>query len=1182
MSEAERLSALRSYRVLDTEPEPAFDQIARLAATLFEAPMALVSLVDDHRQWFKARHGLDVCSTPREQAFCAHALELEPHGVMVVTDATADPRFDDNPLVVGAPHIRFYAGALLTDKDGHNLGTLCVIDTVARRVPSPDMLQHLRGLADLVVDRLQASRSERALVEQQRTLGLAEAMSGVGRWRYGVESSQITWSDEVYRIYGVDRTTFSPSLAGVVDFHPPADLARIGAAFEEAIALARGYDLEVDVRRPSGELRRVIFRAAVELDDEGRVVALFGVIQDVTEQRQAIERVQRSQGRYKLLAENMGDVVTRIAFDGSSNYISPAIENLLGYTPREMAGLPAHAFVHEADRAQVVRVYEEMAAGRNDAVIQHRAIHKAGHEVWVESRFRLVRDEAGKALAMVVVIRDISERKALEAHLSASEARARKVIADAYQAIVTIDEQGVVTDWNRFAEVTFGWTAAEAVGARLSSLIIPEPHHAAHHAGLARFLQTGGGAIVDRRIEAPARRKTGELILVELAVSATQGPDGWQFTALMHDITERKAQMEEFETAFHHASIGMALVGAEGGLKKVNDAFCKIVAYDESELLSLDFQAITHPDDLDADLALLGQLVAGQIPSYSMDKRYIRKDGRTVWINLSVSMVCEPNGTIRHFIAQVLDLTARVEAQEALEQQTLALAAMATQLSSAKDAAEAANRAKGDFLANMSHELRTPLNGVIGFSRLLADSADLTSEDRYRANVVRGAGEALNTLINDVLDYSKLEARAVELEARPFLVSDLVSEALAMVEPRAAEKGLKLLIGGNDAGVVIGDKYRLRQVLLNLLSNAVKFTAAGTVEVRVQAGDRSTGEQPFRISVIDQGVGISTEKQAHLFKRFSQADSSVSRTFGGTGLGLAISRELIELMGGTIGVFSRDGEGSTFWFELTLPVGQAPAVQDRHHNKGKAMFPGRRILVADDVEINRELCQIMLRQHGCVVTLVEDGLAAVQAMESEAFDLVLMDVHMPVLDGLGATRAIRASGKSTPPIFALTASGSPEQVKACLDAGMDGHLLKPISPDELEAVLARIFDSVRLIERLDPAPAGGHEDELVSQAAFEQSMGQESTLMFVRMAQEQLTGRFTSKERDALRADAHKTAGSAGLVGLHRLGDAARRLEDACMDGGEIAPALAAVRGALVDAEGILAAWAARLEKVEA
>jgi PAS domain S-box-containing protein len=1178
MSEAERLSALRSYRVLDTEPEPAFDQIAQLAATLFEAPMALVSLIDDDRQWFKARHGLDFCSTPREQAFCAHALELEPHGVMVVTDATVDPRFVDNPLVVGAPHIRFYAGALLTDKDGHNLGTLCVIDTVGRSVPSPDMLQHLRGLADIVVDRLQAARSERALVEQQRTLGLAEAMSGVGRWRYVVQSSEVIWSDEVYRIYGVDRATFHPSLAEVVDFHPSADLTRVRAAFEEAIALARGYDLEVDVRRPSGELRRVVFRAAVELDDQGRVVALFGVIQDVTEQRQAIERVQRSQGRYKLLAENMGDVVTRIAFDGSSNYISPAIENLLGYTPREMAGLPAHAFVHEADRAQVVRVYEEMAAGRNDAVVQHRAIHKAGHEVWVESRFRLVRDEVGRALAMVVVIRDISERKALEAHLSASEARARKVIADAYQAIVTIDEQGVVTDWNRFAEVTFGWTAAEAVGARLSSLIIPEPHHAAHHSGLARFLQTGGGAIVDRRIEAPARRKTGELILVELAVSATQGPDGWQFTALMHDITERKAQMEEFETAFHHASIGMALVGAEGGLKKVNDAFCRIVAYDESELLSLDFQAITHPDDLDADLALLGRLVAGEIPSYSMDKRYIRKDGRTVWINLSVSVVREPNGTIRHFIAQVLDLTARVEAQEALEQQTLALAAMATQLSSAKDAAEAANRAKGDFLANMSHELRTPLNGVIGFSRLLADSADLTAEDRYRANVVRDAGEALNTLINDVLDYSKLEARAVELEARPFLVSDLVSEAMAMVEPRAVEKGLKLLIGGNDAGVVIGDKYRLRQVLLNLLSNAVKFTSAGTVEVRVQAGDRSMGKQRFRISVIDEGVGISTEKQAHLFKRFSQADSSVSRTFGGTGLGLAISRELIELMGGTIGVVSRDGERSTFWFELTLPVGQAPAVQDRHH-KGKAMFPGRRILVADDVEINRELCQIMLRQHGCAVTPVEDGLAAVQAVEKEAFDLVLMDVHMPVLDGLAATQTIRASGKSKLPIFALTASGSPEQVRACLDAGMDGHLLKPISPDELEAVLARVFDGARPAEGQEPDPAGDREDELVSQAAFEESMGRESTLMFVRMAQEQLTGRFASEERDAIRADAHKMAGSAGMVGLHRLGDAARRLEDACRDDEEIAPALAVVRGALADAETTLAAWAARLER---
>jgi CheY-like chemotaxis protein len=200
-------------------------------------------------------------------------------------------------------------------------------------------------------------------------------------------------------------------------------------------------------------------------------------------------------------------------------------------------------------------------------------------------------------------------------------------------------------------------------------------------------------------------------------------------------------------------------------------------------------------------------------------------------------------------------------------------------------------------------------------------------------------------------------------------------------------------------------------------------------------------------------------------------------------------------------------------------------------------------------------------------------------VEKEAFDLVLMDVHMPVLDGLAATQTIRASGKSKLPIFALTASGSPEQVRACLDAGMDGHLLKPISPDELEAVLARVFDGARPAEGQEPDPAGDREDELVSQAAFEESMGRESTLMFVRMAQEQLTGRFASEERDAIRADAHKMAGSAGMVGLHRLGDAARRLEDACRDDEEIAPALAVVRGALADAETTLAAWAARLER---
>ncbi|NGM52671.1 PAS domain S-box protein [Caulobacter sp. 602-2] len=1043
MLENDRLAALASYRILDTAPEPAFDRLTGFAAELFNAPIALISLVDEHRQWFKSRYGLEAESTPREMAFCAHALRQEPHSVMVVEDATADPRFSGNPLVTGAPDIRFYAGAVLSDRNGHNLGTLCVIDSAPRPRPSEEDLDRLRMLADAVVARMEKGRAERHMVEQRRMLAMTEAISGVGHWRCDLVNHTITWSDEVYRIYGRDPATFTPTFDNWLEMYHPDDRAAAEARARQVVVERAVLEHELRLLRADGAVRQGHSRATCELDEDGRVIAVFGVLRDITDER------------------------------------------------------------------------------------------------------------------------------ALRRKLEASEARARRVIADAYQAIVTMDQAGVVTDWNRFAERTFGWTAAEAQGRRLSDLIVPAELRTAHDEGLVRFLATGRGAVLDQRIEITAQRRDGETFPVELAISAARSAEGWQFTALMHDISARKAQMEEFETAFHHASVGMALVTLDGAFNKINAAFCDIVGYDEAEMLATDFQTITYPADLDKDLALLGKLLDGEIASYGMDKRYIHKEGRIVWVHLSVSLVRAPDGSPKHFIAQVQDQTARVEAQEALERQTLELAAMATQLATARDAAEEANHAKAEFLANMSHELRTPLNGVIGFSRLLAESPNLATEDRRRAERVRGAGEALNALINDILDFSKLEARAVTLESAPFALKEMLVETTAMVEPQADEHQVDLRMVGDLDGWYVGDRHRLRQILLNLLSNAVKFTRHGSVTTQVEvlgaAGDRAA----LRISVIDQGVGIAPDKLDRLFKRFSQTDSSITRTFGGTGLGLAISRELVELMDGRIWVESELGEGSTFAFEIELPLAQAPAVVAPAEAAGRAAFPGRRILLVDDVELNRELFSELLGRRGCVVETADDGAQAVKALERAAFDLVLMDVHMPVIDGLTATREIRRRGLTASPIVALTASGAPQQIAACLDAGMVGHLLKPLSERDLDQALALHLAKAAAVA----APVDEADDEAAARDALASAMGAVRVARLAGMLRDQLVERFQDEAPQALREDAHRLAGSAGILGFMRLSRDAAELENACIAGAPLDEPLERLRQGVRRAVADLDAW---------
>jgi signal transduction histidine kinase/CheY-like chemotaxis protein len=379
-------------------------------------------------------------------------------------------------------------------------------------------------------------------------------------------------------------------------------------------------------------------------------------------------------------------------------------------------------------------------------------------------------------------------------------------------------------------------------------------------------------------------------------------------------------------------------------------------------------------------------------------------------------------------------------------------------LEQALSEAEAATRAKADFLANMTHELRTPLNAISGFSGLLKQSDRLDERDAHHVALIESASQALLHVVNDVLDFSKLEAGALELDHQPFDAAELVRSSTAILSQQADAKDLKLsveIIG--DIGEVVGDAARLRQVLLNLLSNAIKFTASGAVKVVVaQCGpeDESDTVRTLRVEVIDQGIGIPEDQIDKIFGRFAQADASVTRRFGGTGLGLSISKRIVETMGGEIGAISWPGVGSNFWFEVPLRVAAACNADDGVNMAGLTIKPGLRLLAADDHTANRELLCALLAPFGIEIETVDDGVAAVEAAARADFDIILMDVQMPVMDGLTATQHIRAAGRPHTSIIAMTANVLPEQIARCLAAGMDDHIGKPINPSRLLEAIA--------------------------------------------------------------------------------------------------------------------------------
>ena len=418
-------------------------------------------------------------------------------------------------------------------------------------------------------------------------------------------------------------------------------------------------------------------------------------------------------------------------------------------------------------------------------------------------------------------------------------------------------------------------------------------------------------------------------------------------------------------------------------------------------------------------------------------------------------------------LAHVTDITERKRAQAELEQHRNHLEELVfsrtTELATARDAAEAANRAKSVFLANMSHELRTPMNAIMGMTGLaLRRANDPLQADWLEKSM--GASRHLLGVINDILDISRIEAERMTLEEKDFSLPEVIAEALRMLDDAARAKGLKLVseVAAEIPPRLCGDAMRLRQILLNYLGNAVKFSESGEITVRAHVVEGDSRSLLLRIEVCDRGIGISDEQQSRLFHAFTQADDSMTRKYGGAGLGLIISRRIARLMGGDTGVTSREGQGSTFWVTIRLrrssaaAATAAPADHESSRERLAADFAGRRVLIAEDEPVNRDVAVYLLEDAGLPADVAADGWEAVSMADGGAYDLILMDMQMPVMNGLEATRAIRAlPGMAHIPIIAMTANAFDEDREACLAAGMNAHIGKPFLPQAFYAELLR-------------------------------------------------------------------------------------------------------------------------------
>lgn len=1021
-----------------------------------------------------AGYRYSLSGTPCENVV-GKAHQCFPHGVRALF-----PRDGD----LATLHAEAYIGEPLLDGDGTAIGLIALVSRhalgdsetqrnclriLAARASALVFREHSEAARHLDNETIRARVEQRVLLAEL-TLRNIEAAAyladGTGRLR--------DVNDAACRDLGYSRDQLLKM--HVADVDPDVTENSWQETFRAMKTLGTAR-IEAHHRRSNGEVYPVEISTAF-LDHQGEPFIL-GLASDISRRKAMEDELRLSEERYRLLASLTTDLVFACVREGDEpfhvDWLAGSSEQIFGLSIASITemGCWRSAVVPES-QPDFDRCITNLQPGES-CECELRVRHTDGtiRHLRVSSRSLPLKDRQ-TSHRLIGACRDITDRKQAEAALQASQLRFSKLFdnTDAL-SIQGYLADGTVVYWNKASEQLYGYPAEEALGRKLVDLIIPPEMRSAVEDATRRMFATGEGIPPGRLV---LRHKQGHGVPVYSSHTVIQVADQPPLLFCMDidlgDLDRAETIIRRLSLAVEQNPNAIFITDTEGRIEYVNAAFTAATGYAAEELLGQPVAMLRSPHTPGATYERLwASIRAGEPWQGELINR--RKDGSEYFAYVHVAPIRQADGRVSHHVSIQEDITEkkrtaeeldryRHNLEELLSERSSDLLRTIADLSEARDQAEAASRAKSAFLANMSHEIRTPMNAITGMTHLLRRDG-VSARQGERLDKIEAAVKHLLGIINDVLDLSKIEAGKVNLEESDLSPHGIAAEVAGMVQERAQAKGLRIAVECEPVSThLVGDVTRLTQALLNYATNAVKFTEQGGVTLRILRQEEDAGTMLLRFEVTDTGIGIAAGALPRLFQVFEQADNSLTRRYGGSGLGLAITKRLARLMGGDVGVSSTPGMGSTFWFTARLRKGQAAT--ERHSPTAATAVEetllrdhsGRRVLLAEDEPINREVATELLQGIGLKVDVAEDGSGAIELARHHDYSLILMDMQMPGLDGLAATRTIRQlPGRQALPILALTANAFAEDRQRCLAAGMNDFIAKPIDPDQFFAALLK-------------------------------------------------------------------------------------------------------------------------------